>query len=113
MVPAALLRGVGVDVREGAPYAQIAISHHQAWTVQATFLEAAQHTGPALRRFPVPGLYRQDHLPPIQESTHDDQESSLFLPQTRFDIDTIHPHKEHFQPIQRALPPLSPLSLPA
>ena len=113
MVPTALFRRVRVDVAQGTPNTKIAVSDDQAGTVHATFLEVAQHIGPALGRFPVPRLHCQDHLPPIRETTDDHQENGFILLKARLDIDAIDPHKEHFQPVQRAFLPFFPLSLPA
>ena len=53
MIPAALLLGLGIDVAQSSPDAQVAVSDHQPWTAHPPALQVAQYFRPALGRFPI------------------------------------------------------------
>src|SRR5262249_22964593 len=100
------------NVRQSSPDAQMAVANDQLRTVQAPLLQVPEDRRPGLGRFPAATLYGNDHLAPIPQSSHDNQDGCLVLLQTGLDVDAVHPQIDDSQVAQRTLPPFLVFRLP-
>ena len=112
VVPAALLCRLRIDVAQSSPDAQVSVSNHQPRAAQAPALDVPEHLGPVLCGLPVSGNSAHHHLAPVAQGRHHHQYRRLLLLKTSLDVDSIHPHVDHFQVIEGPAAPLGKLIVP-
>ena len=78
MVPATLVPGARIDIVEGRPEPQGAVTHRQERRLdQATVTQPSQHLGPGDGALPVPLLHGQQLLLAVGTHPDDDQDGGL------------------------------------